>query len=216
MNRLFFDHGEEAILEVVCLALNNDDLAIINALEFVSKSLLQYRKHSWRNLLTNNLKDILSGLSEANNYFARVKSVEILYQLAVNDTEALEEYYQWLQDQFYLHYDRENDPLILFTIFNRLNTKYGGTWVYDYEIDMITKMLEHSSPAMQIVGLACFKTMNPDRNEVPESLWYQIDLMKATFSFDFFDFRMAFEQKLSLEKRFSYTIKELETLIADQ
>ncbi len=216
MNRLFYDHGEASILDAIKLALSKDDSTLVSSLEFISSSLLQYQKQSWKKLLNNDLKTVLTDLSVTGNYFARVKSVEILHQLASHDEEALEAYYVWLQKQFYLHYTEGMDPLMLFNIFYKLNTRYGGTWVFDYEIDMIQQLLEHPSPAMQIIGLACFKSMNPDQEEVPESLWQWIATMEQQFPFDVFKFMLAFEHKLKKEDQYTYTLEALETFIAAQ
>ncbi len=214
MNRLFFDHGEAPILTAVHQALTKGDPAIVSSLEFLGDSLLQYQKKSWRDLLNNDLKPVLTDISKTGNYFARVKAIEILHQLASDDVEALDACYSWLQKQFDLHFHRGNDPLLLHTIFLKLNTRYGGTWVFDYEIEMIHKLLQHPPPAMQIVGLACFKSMNADQEEVPGNLWKLTADMSQKYPFDFFEFRLAFEEKLRRETQYTYSLEALEAFIA--
>ncbi len=218
MNRLFFDHGQDTIMGIVSNGIKRPDNQVnnftkSNTLLFIQDSLHEYQKKAWKSLLDDNLKETLISLSIDGNYFERVRSVEILHQLAYDDEQKLEDYFEWLQGLFRTHFQKNNDPFLLVTIFTELNKKYGGTWVYDYEIDMIFSLLQHDSHLMKIAGLECFRVLNPDHDEVPESLWELTGKLKNEYSIDFFDLRMTFEKHLMDSHLVDYRLADLEEFV---
>lgn len=213
INKRFFEHGQDVFLEAITKGIKKSDDKIINTLEFVLDSLRNYKKSSWNESLTHSIQSDVGDLIRSSNYFIR-KSVVDFRQLLAVDQDGLEELYKWLQEVFKLQFDLSKDPLLLYHIFSVLNTRNGGTWVYDYEIEMISVLFKHPSKAMKIAGIGCFEIMNPDMDEVPEELFQNFKKLKEQYDYDFFGLALEFESSLKTANQTDYTMEELDLFIA--
>ena len=213
VNRLFYDFGEETILKVIIEGLEASDQKTIKALHFLKDSLLDYRKKSWRLQLKQHLQTYWDQILNLEQYFSRKLLLEILHEVIGNDEELLEGYYAWLEQTFRDLFKLNRDPFLLQSLFHQLDTKYGGTWVYDYQVDMLFGLLRHKSVSMRAIGYECFLSLHADEDEIPAELTALVEELNEFNQIDFFLLRQEFEEHLLQSSQEDYETSQLDQFI---
>lgn len=215
INRIFHDNGQSTLLEELVSNLKKkDSQVVLNSLDFLLGSVLDYGKKDWlQKLNDSHVKGILFRLLMGPNHFVRMKTTEALGWFVGKEELQPEIIFEKIREHFAHHYQRDQDPLLLNSLYDILGRRGGGVYTYDYQISMLTDLLGSKFISMQVAGLECLKGLHADRDEIPEQVWQDAEKIKHTFDYDFFHLSYYFERHLKSQSKNDYLIQELDDFI---
>ena len=212
LNRIFYDYGQDTVLEATITSLKDQEDIIMSALEFLHDSFLSYQKRDWgEKIESSQVLTLLQELVNRSPHLIGCKAAENLGWWNANwgdqDDQGM---YDFFKEAFAHHFEKGQDPILLYQLFAELNRKDGGVWVNDYQVDMIWQLLDHNSRLMKIAGLGCFRELRPDEDEVEPELWDRINELKGELEYDFVHLKITFQKFLQEQNKFDYSPYDLE------